>query len=529
MKKNLFKYICVVLGSAVIATSCTKDLDRTPTNDITADVVYKTPAGYKQVLAKVYGSFALTGNSGPAGSPDVQGLDEGSNADFLRTFFNAQEVTTDEAICGWNDPGIPDLHYQSWTSTNPFLLGLYDRAIFQITMCNEFIRESADDKVAGRGISGTDAEDIKHYRAEARFLRAFQYWVLMDLYANPPFVTENDPIGKYLPPQIKRADLFTYVESELKAIEPLMVTAHQNEYARADQAAVWSLLARLYLNAEVYTGTGRYTDAVTYASKVIGGGYDLKAKYNELFLADNDKNNKEVILPIAYDGLHTQSYGGTSFIINASVGTGMDQKLFGISSGGWGGLRTTQNLPLLFGNYATTKDSRSMFMGNKIEIDNVSAFTDGLAVAKFRNVNADGTPGSNVSQSFSDVDFPLFRLAEQYLIYAEAVLRGGTGGDKATAIGYINKLRQRAYGDATGNVADISLDFILDERARELYWEGFRRTDLVRYNRFTSASYVWPWKGGVKNGTGTDAHFNIFPIPVTDLTANPNLKQNDKY
>lgn len=526
-----YKFLKTV-GATIIAgclVACNKDLDRKPTNDVTSDVVYATPSGYKSVLAKVYGAFALTGNQGPAGSTDVQGLDEGSNADFLRGWWNAQEMTTDEDKCAWGDPGIPELNYSTPTSTNPFLKGLYYRCIYQISVCNEFIRESTDSKVSGRGITGQDATDIKHYRAEARFLRAFQYWVLMDLYANPPFVKETDPVGTFLPPQIKRADLFTYVESELKDIESQVVGARQNEYARVDQGAVWSLLARLYLNAKVYTGTDRYTDAVTYSSKVIAAGYTLKPRYNQLFLADNNKSNTEMILPIAYSGTGTQSYGGTSFIINASVGSGIDQSLFGIKSGGWGGNRTTKNLPLLFGDYTKTKDARALFMGSNLEINDISQYTQGLAVAKFRNVTSQGADGSNAAASFSDVDFPLFRLAEQYLIYAEAVLRGGTGGDKATAIGYINQLRLRAYGDNTGNVADINTDMILDERGRELYWECFRRTDLIRYGKYTTNAYLWPWKGGAKNGTAVDDHFNIFPLPVDDLNANPNLKQNDKY
>jgi len=125
----------------------------------------------------------------------------------------------------------------------------------------------------------------------------------------------------------------------------------------------------------------------------------------------------------------------------------------------------------------------------------------------------------------------LFRLADIYLTYAEAVLRGGTGGDANTALTYINWLRQRAYGDSSGNItgADLNLNFILDERGRELYWEGTRRTDLIRYGLFTSGNYLWPFKGGVEAGTGVDDKYNLFPISATDMVANPNLKQNPGY
>ena len=123
-----------------------------------------------------------------------------------------------------------------------------------------------------------------------------------------------------------------------------------------------------------------------------------------------------------------------------------------------------------------------------------------------------------------------------YLIYAEAFLRGGTGADATTALEYLNKIRYRAYGNSYGpgdvgklNSADLTLQTILDERGRELYWEGHRRTDLIRYGLLTTNTYLWPWKGGVSSGTGVDSKYNIFPIPAADLTANPNLTQNTGY
>ena len=186
------------------------------------------------------------------------------------------------------------------------------------------------------------------------------------------------------------------------------------------------------------------------------------------------------------------------FLTHACVGGSMPASAFGVA-GGWSGTRTTKNLPNLFPDLTGTADKRSQFYtsGQNLEINNLTTFTDGLAVTKYRNVKRDGSNGQ--SQDFSDVDMPIFRLAEMYLIYAEAVLRGGTGGDAATALGYINTIRTRAYGNTSGNITSgqLTLDFILDERARELYWEGFRRTDLIRYNRFVEGTYLWPWKGGV--------------------------------
>jgi len=540
MKKNILISNTVLAVLVLFMTqSCSKKLDLTPTNDVTSLTVYSTPAGYKQVLGKVYGSFALTGNQGPAGNGDVQGIDEGFS-DFYRLFWKAQELSTDEAVISWGDVGIQDFHNMNWTSNNSFLTGLYYRCMYQITLCNDFIREAADEKLAARGITGADADNIRQYAQEARFLRAFQYWVLIDLYGNPPFATEETIIGGAPPARGTRAEIFSYIETELKAIEPTMPAARTNEYGRADKAAVWALLARLYLNAQVYTqdpvtltpGPEKFTEAVTWSKKVIDAGYTLVSNYAWLMRADNNLNTSEFIFTINYDGLHTQGYGGTTFLTHACVGGSMPASTFGVG-GGWSGTRTTKNLPLLFPDLTGTTDKRSQFYtsGQSLEIGNLTAFIDGLAVTKFKNVKRDGSAGQ--SQDFSDVDMPLFRLPEMYLIYAEAVLRkpSGSGGDVATALGYINTMRTRAYGNAGGNIStgQLTLDFVLDERARELYWEGFRRTDLVRYGKFTESGYLWPWKGGVSSGTGVPAFRKLYPIPSRDINSNTNLIQNPGY
>ena len=536
MKKVILQAsLCFSVLLVATIQSCTKDLNLSPTNDVTSETVYANLAGYESVLAKVYGAFALTGNQGPAGNGDVQGIDEGFS-DFFRLFWKAQELSTDEAVISWGDVGIQDFHNMNWTSNNSFLTGLYYRSLYQITLCNEFIRQSADDQLSNRGISGTDADKIHQFAREARFLRAYQYWVLIDLFGNPPFATENTAIGGAPPPRIARADLFNYIESELKAIEPEMPAPHANEYGRADVGAVWALLARLYLNAEVYTGTAHYTDAITYSKKVIDAGYSLISDYTWLMRADNNLNTSatgEFIFSINYDGLHTQGYGGTTFLVHACVGGSMPASSFGVA-GGWSGTRTTKSLPALFPGYpdfSTITDKRAQFYtdGQNLEIGNVTQFTDGLGVTKYKNIKRDGSPGQ--SQDFSDVDMPLFRLPEMYFIYAESVLRGGSGGDATTALEYMNDIRTRAYGNASGNITagDLTLDFILSERARELYWEGFRRTDLVRFNKFVENSYLWPWKGGVASGTGVSAIRKIYPIPSRDVNSNTNLVQNPGY
>ncbi len=529
MKKNIFNIVASALLVSGAMVSCTKQLDVLPLNDITSEQVYKTPAGYKQAFAKLYGSFATTGNQGPNGNGDIQGLDEGT-ADFLRLYWKAQELSTDEAVVAWGDPGIQDFHNMNWSASNPMLTGLYYRCFYQITLCNDFIRQASAENLAARGITGTDADAIKKYTFEARFLRAYQYSVLMDLFGSVPFATERDALGSFMPKQASRADIFNYVETELKAIENELPAAKANEYGRADRGAAQALLARIYLNAAVYTPTQRYADALVYSKKVIDAGYSLISNYRQLMLADNHTNTNEFILTINYDGLKTQNWGGTTFLTHAPVGGDMIAADYGVD-GGWGGIRTTKNLPAFFPDVTGAADKRAQFFtqGQNQDINDLTNFKDGYAVTKFKNRKKDNTVGSSLT--WVDIDFPIFRLAEQYLIYAEAAARAGSASDKTNAVTYINNLRQRAYGNATGNISAAALtpEFVLDERARELYWEGHRRTDLIRFNRFTEGSYLWPWKGGVKGGTGVAAFRNVYPLPSADVSSNPNLKQNAGY
>ena len=518
----------IAFCGSVLLASCTKDLDRTSPLALTADALYKDEAGYRSALAKIYGGLALTGNEGPAGQGDLGGIDEGFSS-YLRTYWYLQELSTDEAVIGWNDATIKDLHEMDWNSSELFNRALYARIFYQITLANAFIRESSDEKLAARGITGATADKIKGFQAEARFLRALSYWHALDLYGNTTFVTENDPVGAFLPPRKTRTELFSYVESELKAIENLLPNAKQNEYGRADKAAVWMLLANLYLNAKVYTGTERNTDAVTYSSKVIAVNYTLDPNYANMFLADNHKS-PEFIFTVNFDGVRTRTWGGTTFLVHAPVGGDMNVNDFGIDFG-WGGIRTTKAIVQKFPDPSGATDKRAMFQiaGQQLEINDIAEFRHGYSVRKWKNVTSTGAPGSN--PTWVDTDYPMFRLAEAYLIYAEAVLRGGSGGSAAQALTYINSLRQRAYGNTSGNITagQLTLDFILDERAREFLWEGKRRTDLVRYDRFTTGTYLWPWKGGVKDGTAVAATRNIYPIPAPEVNANPNLIQNPGY
>lgn len=515
----------------LITTSCKKALNTKPIDPLvtTSATLFDNPAAYKQFLAKLYGSLAVTGQKGQAGAAEISASDEGTTA-FLRGFWAAQEVTTDECLNAWGDGGLVEYHGGIWSNQNLYVQLMYQRLFINIAYCNEYIRD-----VNGKlpSLTGTLQTDVTRYVAEARFLRAYFYWCAMDLYGNVPFATETDLPGTFTPKQIARADLFKYIESELIAIQPVLAAPGTNEYARADQATAWALLSRIYLNAQVYTGTPRYNDCITYSNKIITSGkYALHNNYRNLFLADNNGYRDEILLPIAEDGINTQSYGDMTFVIHASVGGSEDAtNMFGIASGGWAGNRLTTTFVNKFSDPSGNTDTRAIFYtsGQTLSITNPIIFTQGYLCAKFKNVTSAGVPGSN--NTFVDTDFPLFRLSEVYLNYAEAVVRGGTGGDANTALSMINQIRQRAYGNTSGNInaSQLTLSFLIDERGRELYWEALRRTDLIRFGLFTGGAYLWDFKGNVMAGVATDAHLNLFPIPASDLQINPNLKQNPGY
>lgn len=550
MKSNKTKFRNIIAGvaSAVIlfsAVSCVDDLRREPITDVTSISVYSDFANYPNALAKVYGGLAVGGQEGGDGSSDINGID-GGFSQYTRLLFTMQVIPTDEAVIGWNDGTLQTIHKMSWDSSNEFIGGLYYRIYTEIATANEFIRNTSDEKLAANGITGENLTQAKYMRAEAKFLRAQSYYHALDLYGNVPFVDETFLPGSTTPPaKILRADLFNYVEAELLACADELKEARTNQYGRADKAAAWSLLARLYLNAEVYSGKPKNNEVITYTNKVIAAGYSLKNKiiqvqdpnnpnatipkdisYESLFLADNDVNNSENIFSINFDGVNTRTNGGTTYMVHAAVGGAkMDPLDFGIPTGGWGGLRTTKAFVGLFP--ADGSDARGRFFtdGQDLEINDLGAFTDGYAFIKYKNLKSNGTPGNDPGGNFVDADMPLYRLADIYLMYAEATLRGGNGS-LSTALNYVNALRTRAHAVP---FTSITLSNILDERARELSWEMTRRTDLIRFGKFTTGDYLWPWKGGVKDGTSVSSYRNLYPIPSKDIVANPNLTQNPGY
>lgn len=525
MKKILI-FTVIVLGGVVLSiSSCSKQLNQNPKYGLNAEAVYSDPNNYIHVLAKLYSGLSMSGNQGPAGQADIAGIDEGFSA-YVRVLWNLQELPTDEAVCGWNDPGIPEMVQNNINAENVWVKGMYYRIFYQITLCNEFIYQARDEKLNERGFSDSQKAMIVMYRNEARFLRALSYYHALDLFGNVPFVDENDRVGAFQPERIERANLFAYIESELLAVEPTLTPSTTVVYGHASRAAAQALLAKLYLNAEVYTGTARYSDCRTYCQKVIDeGGFQLDDNYQDLFLADNE-SSPEIIFPVVYDGLYAQTWGGTTFLVCASLGGSMVAADYGVN-GKWAGLRARAPFVDKFAD--TTQDSRFLFYrtGQTKDITTLGVFTQGYANPKFKNKTSGGNNGSNNANSAHvDIDFPMFRLGDIYLMMAESAFRTG---DQGTALQYINYIRERGYGNSSFNLSSLSESDIIDERAREMQWEATRRTDLIRFGLFSGSTYLWPFKGGDAAGIGIDSHFELYPIPTSDIVLNPNLVQNPGY
>lgn len=553
------KYLNNILPVAALMltaglTSCVNDLDVTPI-DPSSIMVPDEPALY----TKCYANMVLAGQGGKDGDCDIDGLDGGTTG-FIRQLFNAQELGTDESICAWGDPGIPNFNFNQNTAAHPMLKGFYYRIFAGINYCNHYL-----DVCGGMDETRT---------AEVRFLRALYYYYLMDLYGNVPFALELSATNAH---QIARADLFRWIEGELlgKAVTvnamddpstvigettgdgclakmqaPVARTSSKADgYGRADQDAANLLLARMYLNAKVYTGQERWAEAKEYAEKVINGPHKLwttgKGKwtaYQMLFMGDNGENGAsvEAVLPLLNDGAITTAYGCTYFLISSTWKADMEVNAADASCGDpWSGNRARSVLlSKFFPNsdaptvniedmVAAAGDDRALFYGKDRElvVSTPTEFASGYSVGKFRNSYSDG--GAQHDPKCPDADFFLMRSAEAYLIAAEADARLNGGMTTATGTGYLNQLRTRAHA-ATMN--QFSLNQILDERARELYYEGHRRTDLVRYGYYGGSSdYKWEWKGGDPNGVSFSETRNIFALPDDDINVNKNLKQNPGY
>ena len=573
MKLNKFKTIApaaTLLLSASLS-SCMADLDK---GNIDPNV--ETNPSTLGLYSKCYAGLIMEGNDGKADFT----IDDDGKSTLLRNIFNFNELPTDEAICWWSDGGLTDISYNKYNAATPTLKYLYYRLMSNISFENNFLN-----------LDAAKEEDKTRY-AEVRVIRAYNYFLMLDFFGDPAFVEKSSSESPYQAHtynskfdanktytraellQLGREFLFNWVKDELLAAEPDLLEAkpekdNDPDYGRIDKGTCWLLLSRLYLNAGTYLNNdgqdNPYWDkALEYAENVINSQYALfddskiseaaKANgykpYDLLFMGDNGSNGAscEALLPLMQDGAKTQGYGGSLFYVAAlwnDVMKSVTGKDAGTTENAWSGMRVRPSFLKVFFNNpsvvvkkeakdirAMNIDDRAIFWGKgndkndrTLELGENKSFFSGIVTPKWNNNYAEG--GTPHDSKFVDTDFFLFRVAEAYLNAAEAEMHlNGEGSDKAK--GYIDKLRNRAHAEVHSS---YTLNDVLDERARELYCEGLRRTDLIRFNQYggNNATYKWELKGGSENGSNFDKTKNVYPLPSSEILANKNLTQIDGY
>ncbi len=574
MKLNKFKTIAPAVALLLTASlsSCMDDLDKgniDPNVDATPNIT--------GLYSKCYAGLIMEGNDGTADFT----IDDNGKSTLLRNLFNFNEVPTDEAICWWSDGGIADVGYNKFDPGNATLKNLYYRLMSNISYENHFL-----------SLDAAKAEKTKY--AEVRVLRAYSYFLMLDFFGDPTFIDKisaetprqahsyNSKFesGKSYTRaellQMGREFLFGWVEKELLAAEPDLLEAKPEtdsdaDYGRIDKGTCWLLLSRLYLNAGTYLNNDGqnnpyWNKALEYAEKIIdpSTGYALfddskmskEAKdngykpYDLLFMGDNGSNGAscEALLPLMQDGDKTQGWGGSMFYVAALWDATMQTvtaKDAATTANTWSGMRVRPQFvekfftdPSVVVNKSAKEirnmnvDDRAILWGKgnsdgarTLEIGDNDKFVKGIATPKWNNNYSNGgTPHDSYNV---DIDFFLFRVAEAYLNAAEAEMHlNGEGSAKAKK--YIDALRDRAHA---AKRASYTLNDVLDERSRELYCEGLRRTDLIRFNQFggTQATYKWELKGGSTNGTTFAKTNNLYPIPSSEIRSNKNLTQIDGY
>jgi hypothetical protein len=573
MKLNKFKTIAPAAALLLSASlsSCMADLDK---GNIDPNV--ETNPSTLGLYSKCYAGLIMEGNDGNADFT----IDDNGKSTLLRNIFNFNELPTDEAICWWSDGGLVDISYNKYNAATPTLKYLYYRLMSNISFENNFLN-----------LDAAKEEDKTRY-AEVRVIRAYNYLLMLDFFGDPAFVEKSSSESPYQAHtynskfdanktytraellQLGREFLFNWVEKELLAAEPDLLEAkpekdNDPDYGRVDKGTCWLLLSRLYLNAGTYLNNdgqdNPYWDkALKYAENVINSQYALfddskiseaaKANgykpYDLLFMGDNGSNGAscEALLPLMQDGTMTQGYGGSLFYVAALWNDAMKSvtgKDAGTTENAWSGMRVRPSFLKVFFNNpsvvvkkeakdirAMNIDDRAIFWGKgndkndrTLELGENKSFFSGIVTPKWNNNYAEG--GTPHDSKFVDTDFFLFRVAEAYLNAAEAEMHlNGEGSDKAK--GYIDKLRNRAHAEVHSS---YTLNDVLDERARELYCEGLRRTDLIRFNQYggNNATYKWELKGGSENGSNFDKTKNVYPLPSSEILANKNLTQIDGY
>lgn len=503
MKFN--KYIiagCVAL-MAFGGTSCVGDLDLEP-NDPNVKLELSSAEEWDGFLARVYGNLYRD---------DIITTSDGGAGTFTRAHFNMQEITADECFISevWADPGYQPLNKNQWSANNEWIYACFAREFFNAKMAAEFMST-----FRAKGAAYFDEAEVSARIAEASAIRGLAYYYMIDLFGRGPWIDENSVTGS-IPPTYDRKQLFEAITAELEQYVPQLKPAAQQAYGRISREAGYMLLAKLYLNAEVYTGTPMWKECADACKQVVSTGITLAPEYKYLFCATNDKyaGNGELLWVIPQEQGRMNTWGGTTYLTaGCYMAKPADPSILtqlNYSGDAWEGLRCRPEL-----SKALRGDKRRMLYEGtyKEEIPTLNgndATSCGYMFIKYSNspendyYNTAGNKNNNTPMS--NTDYPLFRLADTYLMLAECQLRGV----ECDGLRYLNLVRARAGMPELSNLTD---DVILNERMCELYLEGHRRSDLVRFGRYTGGNYVWSWKGGDYSGAAIPAYRALLPIPT---------------
>lgn len=543
MKITKYMAYGVVALSALAASSCTDDLNVEPT-DPNTKVTLDSKEDYLALLASAYNDL-ITGEG--------LNVSDGGAGSWTRCHFNLQELPTDECFISyaWNDPGYEVLNFGTWGNVNEWMYAAYSRENHLAKVASVFI-----ENLAGAPADYfTDAER-KAMDAEARTLRAYANWNLIDLFGRGPWITESSPTG-VAPETYDRKQMFEGTVADLKSCLDNLIPAAQQTYGRISREAGYMLLAKLYLNAQVYTGTPMWQECADALKNVVGTGISLAPDYKYLFCADNDQyvGNGEIIWGLPCDQNATMTYGATTYLTAAAwLRSAPADVLAELNSFGdpWTGLRLRPELSqalqgdprrLIYeGSYqedipnlSTTDETSCGYMLTKYRnttssdyyntriiqnnaavdavvaaIDADPSLTDEQKEAKKKEAEKDRINYNNGSQ-ISNIDYPIFRLADAYLMLAECQLNGASVNiNGKDGYAYLNEVRARVGLPA---INQPSATEILNERQCELYMEGHRRSDLIRFGRFAGGNYRWSWKGGVYEGAALPEYRELYAIP----------------
>lgn len=442
----------------------------------------------------------------------------------------------------WYDGGqYREIYMHTWTSQTARVKSAWKAATEAIGTCNEAIRKLQNSEILTEEEKAQDVADL-------RGVRAFWIYVMMDYWGNIPLLTEFHPTDKVFPGNSSRQEVFDWLIQEVEEIKDICPPATTENYGSFTQGAAYSLLAKLYLNAEAWGVTfsgNAYQKVIENCDKVMAMGYILEPNWKDNFSVTNE-NSREAILAATFSSSDTGNDGNVKNELHNNTLHYKDYLSLGITaSGTWNGICAQPEYVRLFDEEDTRLDGTFLTglmidksTGKPIMTDHNNELNHTIDVNMIPGMEYDGTNWSAVEQhdgarcfkwefasdltSSMENDFHIFRLADIYLMKAEALLRGGGSVNEATAL--VNTIRERGYGNSDHNYATVTLKEVQLERRLELAWEVYSRQDDIRFGCFNTG--MWPQSNCERKA---DDYLKLLPVSQDAWQVNPNLKQNPGY